>query len=1254
VQKKAYLIKQIVEISLTFGHITRKINSHMKQNFTLSFLNLRFIVLPLITIVISPVLNAQNFVFSKTISGKEVIFTANWDFSAIMQLTNPDENCIDPRISPDGKHIVFLKGEKATGMDLWLMKTNGTDAKRLTYDFINSVSHPSWHPNGKQILYESGITADKYESVIRIININGSDDRILFNNANDKDRYPLMNPADINKVVYHYDPDNWEFFSQIRIRNLSSGTDEILVDNNGWADGFFSFSADGNMLLWSETENGDEMRLRTINLKTRSINTINTVRGPCRNISGAFDQTGKCIFYVRRSSSPATEVVRCNADGSSPAVLYTADSINRLAVIPGIPVALYIFDGNTSDISSYGNNATANEAMLTYNRCLKTDNAYHFNGSNSFISVPHNEVFNFGTGDFSILAFISTPVVFSDRSAVVSNHNTSAYSDNEFFLGIDGTGIPFFELSTRDGIIERVNGSASICDNNYHSICGVRENGIIKLYVDTMLLGTDSSTINLNNSNPLNFGGSNYGNGSGYLYGNIDDIRIYSRALSTVEINSIFDECHPPEVFETYTPCYDCDLTVEWITPVEKPPCGTTRPSVKVRIKNIGQGDAKDFMVSYSLDNGISFVSEGVDLNLSPGSSIDYTFRQPADMSVIKTYSCLALVRKPGDTIRNNDTAYIQVINNRRELTIETAETVCAQATGGAVITGITNGIPPYSYSWSSGSATERADNLAVGIYKVKVTDYKGCTAALSFTIDEIGAPKITSNVSIKNNSCFGIPDGSIGITVIGGNIPYSYEWSNGMITEDINGLVPGHYEVIVTDKTGCKKFAGYDVFQPAPLYLSISSTNTSGTTDDGTAEVSVYGGTPPYEYIWSTDSTGSLQSNLESGIYQAVITDANGCRDSVRAAIFQLCGPDIVVNSVTPSECGLRNGSVDISIPGEDGPFEYLWSNNDTVQDIAGVPSGDYTVTVAYKDSACASVAEITVPALLDPVPICMVSVDTMTGHNMVIWQKPVSTGNISAFNIYRETDRYEVYELIGTRTINDESFYIDDDSIVNPAIQPWKYKMSVTDTCGNESDLSAVHKTMHLLMNEGLGNTVNLIWDNYSGFDYYTCHVFRYSTQSGLQNIFNKAGSPQLIFNSFTDLTPPESGYYYFIEIESPYTCTSRKKATSHNSVRSNKTNKISSTGIISEFPANLRNLSLYPNPNNGIFTIYLELEKQNDIIIRIYDSYGRLLIDRKSYNIAGEYEENVNFSDRTPGIYYLKVIIKEGVIIKPFVIE
>ncbi len=1124
----------------------------MKQSFTLSFLKLRFIGLSLITIVLAPALNAQNFIFSKTVNGNDVIYTANWNFSSIRQLTSSDSSSVDSQISPDGKHITFFRSYKGSDLGLWIMNSDGTMPRKLTSDIFGKGSHPSWHPNGKFILYESSSKTDLSESYIRIIKTDGTMGRNLFNNAKDLDRFPCMNPADSNQVVYHYDQGTWPYFSQIRIRDLFYGKDEILVDNNGWADEYFSFSADGNMLLWAEKENGDEMRLRTIDLATRSVKTINTVRGPNCYITGAFDQTGKYIFYIRRSDTTTTEVVRCFADGSSPVVMYAADNINRLSMIPGIPVVMYQFYGNPIDASGYGIDAVENGVTITYNRCMMTGNAYHFNGIDNWISVPHNDIFNFGTGDFSVLAIVSVPAVIYEWAAVVSNYGTPVTRDNGFLLGIDrATGIPFFELSSGEGYTERVNGSRNICDNNFHVLCGVRENGTLKIFVDSVFLGSSLSAVNLKNKNPLNFGKSSYNNGSGYLYGNIDDVLIYSRALSKDDILSLLYSCYP--ITQTYLdPCDSCDLTVEWIAPVEEPECGVTKPSVKVRVKNIGNGRADEFRVGYSIDGGITFLNEDVEVELLPGESLDYTFNHPADMSVIKTYSCSAVVRKFGDIIRNNDTIHTQVVNNRREPVIETAETVCAQATGGAIVTGVTNGVPPYSYSWSNGSTTERADTLKVGFHNVTVTDAEDCNAALSFTIDEIGAPKIISNVSIKNILCFGVPDGSIGITVIGGKTPYSYEWSNGMITEDVSGLVPGHYEVTVTDDNGCRKFAVYDISEPAPLYLSILSTNASGTADNGTAEVNVHGGTPPYQYLWSTDSTGSDMIGLGGDKYQVVVTDSKGCRDSSGVRIFNLCGPDIVVNSVTPSECGLRNGSIDISIPGDDGQFEYLWSNDATVQDLDSVPSGEYTVTVSFKDSSCASVMDITIPALLDPVPICMVSVDTVTGHNMVIWQEPFYAENISAFNIYRETDRYEVYKLIGTRSINQESFYIDNDPVVNPAIQPWKYKLSVIDTCGNESELSASHKTMHLLMNEGLGNTVNLIWDNYSGFDYYTCHVFRYSPEEGLKNIFNKAGSPQLIFNSFTDLTPPDSGYFYFVEIESPYSCTSQKKATSHNSVR------------------------------------------------------------------------------------------------------
>jgi hypothetical protein len=625
-------------------------------------------------------------------------------------------------------------------------------------------------------------------------------------------------------------------------------------------------------------------------------------------------------------------------------------------------------------------------------------------------------------------------------------------------------------------------------------------------------------------------------------------------------------------------------------------------------------------------------------------------------MSAVRTYSCSAVVRKFGDTIRNNDTIFAQVINKRREISVETAETKCTEATGGAIITGITNGVAPYSYSWSSGSVKDRADTLEAGFYKVTVTDSEGCTASQSFTIEETGAPKLTSNTIIKNNSCFGNPDGSIDITVIGGSIPYKYQWSNGMLTEDITLLPPGQYDVVITDNTSCRRFASFIVQEPPPLYLSVASVNSSANANNGIADVNVTGGTQPYKYLWPlTGETTSNISDLVPGIYSVIVTDKNGCTDSISATIFKLCGPDIIVNSVTPSECGLRNGSIDISIPGDNGPYEYLWSNGDTVQDLTCVPSGEYTMTVAFKDSACASVADITIPAVLDPVPICMVTVDTATEHNMIIWQEPYYPESLSAFNIYRETEGYEVFELIGTRLINEESFYIDTDRVANTAVKSWKYKLSVVDTCGNESELYGFHKTMHLEVNEGPGNTMILTWDNYSGFDYFTCHIYRYSPEEGLVKIFSKASTPELIFNTYTDLTPPDSGYNYFIEIESPYSCTSQKKATSHNSVRSNKAKQVSSTGIKSPgLPENLLNMGLYPNPNNGTFILILNFQNPEVLLIRIYDSNGRLVTERKTAVQLSRHEENFNLDGSGPGVYFIQVITNEGVVNKPFIIE
>lgn len=205
-------------------------------------------------------------------------------------------------------------------------------------------------------------------------------------------------------------------------------------------------------------------------------------------------------------------------------------------------VAYYPFKGNYSDESSNTNDGTNYGTQFVNDRNGIVNQAINLNGTTNYVSVPHNTSFNFGTGDFTICAVIKTgSIPTGSWSAIVTKHNTATNHDTEFYLQLEGgTGRPQFGLSTYLGVFERITGTRNICDNSFHILCGVRANGQIRLYVDGILVGSASSSINPNNTNPVNIGRSSYNNGYGYFSGVIDEVVFYNRALTEAEINNLF------------------------------------------------------------------------------------------------------------------------------------------------------------------------------------------------------------------------------------------------------------------------------------------------------------------------------------------------------------------------------------------------------------------------------------------------------------------------------------------------------------------------------------------------------------------------------------------------------------------------------------------------------------------------------------------------------------------------------------------
>ena len=206
------------------------------------------------------------------------------------------------------------------------------------------------------------------------------------------------------------------------------------------------------------------------------------------------------------------------------------------------------------------------------------------------------------------------------------------------------------------------------------------------------------------------------------------------------------------------------------------------------------------------------------------------------------------------------------------------------QATGTATVTP-TGGTAPYSYVWSNGATSQTVNNLPSGTYIVTVTDANGCIAQMSLTITQPQSSIVTTATQV-NVLCYGNPSGSIDLSVSGGTGPYMYSWSNGSTTQDISNLAGGSYTGTVTDVLGCTSSASVTITQPSAFSITTTSTDEMMGMD-GTATVTVTGGTPSYMYYWMPGgATTPAITGLAAGTYSVTVLDANGCGDTLEVMV--------------------------------------------------------------------------------------------------------------------------------------------------------------------------------------------------------------------------------------------------------------------------------------------------------------------------------------------------------------------------------
>lgn len=144
--------------------------------------------------------------------------------------------------------------------------------------------------------------------------------------------------------------------------------------------------------------------------------------------------------------------------------------------------------------------------------------------------------------------------------------------------------------------------------------------------------------------------------------------------------------------------------------------------------------------------------------------------------------------------------------------------------------------------------------------------------------------------------SCFGLKDGAIDATVSGGTEPYAYEWSTGATSEDVSNLPSGFYKLRVVDAYGAVGGAEITLVEPEALLVSAepfkypSGLNIScHDCFNGSIDITVSNGVPPYSYDWGDEVYTQDRSGLGALTYKVTVSDANGCtRASERITLTQ------------------------------------------------------------------------------------------------------------------------------------------------------------------------------------------------------------------------------------------------------------------------------------------------------------------------------------------------------------------------------
>lgn len=625
-------------------------------------------------------------------------------------------------------------------------------------------------------------------------------------------------------------------------------------------------------------------------------------------------------------------------------------------------------------------------------------------------------------------------------------------------------------------------------------------------------------------------------------------------------------------------------------------------------------------------------------------------------------------------------------------LAVTTTNETANGANDGTAFADVSGGAGGYTFIWSNNENTQEISNLSPGDYCVTVTDTDGCTAEACGFVMMFGCGNVSTVVTSTSVSCFGDSDGSASAESFGGTEPYTYAWSNGANTANINDLPAGTYTVTCTDATACSAVMDITIEQPTELIVSVFE---SGDVDcegneNGFASASAMGGILAYSYLWSNGDTTSTISDLALGMYSLTVTDANNCTTEASTVIELLPDtemPMVLTNdviafldangvaSVTPEmvdagstdNCGIAELVLDLTEFDCDdlGANEVILAVldnaglcaagtamvmvSDTIVPVLTCPANitmqGCGVVVEYDVPIAADNCETGDPFIVNGLPS---GANFPSGTTTVEWGVNDTFGNpgMCSFTVTLEND----FSTSATFTIPTCAGFSDGTATAETTngVTPFTYEwndaaMQTTQTAIN---LSAGEYMVTVTDATGCSTVATITVDEPEVIDIQIVEVIA-ETNGDMDGaitieVNGGTGNPFSyqwfmdgdLFSEDPNLTGLSAGEYVLF-VTDPSNCMSSDTVVVDMNV-----------GIFENNDE--QNITLYPNPTTGEFQLDIELSIEKEVSVSVFDVTGRTVFVQNEQSILKD-NLTIDLTDFSDGIYLVRVQVGEDVLVR-----